>query len=108
MALAVYTPKTIVAPGSTALTDSNDPAGTVGVPVQGLTNTTQQAASHEPVIASYDFGFESDPTAVTLRTLQAAPQSPWQMVLELLRLLAQPVSTYHNSSPLPAYRRARG
>jgi hypothetical protein len=36
-----------------------------------------------------DAGVWSDPTAVALRTLQATPQSPWQTVLELLRLLAQ-------------------
>ena len=39
-----------------------------------------------------DAGVWSDPTAVALRTLQATPQSPWQTVLELLRLLAQPTA----------------
>ena len=39
---------------------------------------------------SYDFGFSQTPTAVTLRLLQAAPQSPWAAMLELLRQLAQP------------------
>ena len=46
--------------GSTAssvLNDSNRHAGTVAVPVQGLTITTQQTASTEQVIASYDFGY---------------------------------------------------
>ena len=89
-ALASYTQTIIGAAGSTALNDSNNPAGTVGVPVQGLTNTTQQAAASEPVIASYDFGFKTTPTVVTLRLLQAAPQSPWAAMLELLRQLAQP------------------
>ena len=41
---------------------------------------------------SYDFGFTATPTAVALRTLQAAPQSPWEAVLELLRQLAQPAA----------------
>ena len=39
-----------------------------------------------------DAGLWSQPTAVALRTLQAAPQSPWEAVLELLRLLARPTA----------------
>lgn len=45
--------------GTLPLDDSNNHAGTVGVPVQGLTNTTQAAASSEQVIASYDFGYRA-------------------------------------------------
>ena len=41
------------------------------------------------VNATCDLGFQAKTTAVALRTLQAAPQAPWQTVLELLRMLAQ-------------------
>ena len=80
----------IGASGSTVFNDSNDPAGTPALPVQGQTNTS--FANDAADIASYDFGFSATPTSVTLRTLQAAPQSPWEAVLELLRLLAQPAA----------------
>jgi len=39
------------------LTDSNDHSSTVAVPTQGLSNTVQQTASIEPLIAGYDFGY---------------------------------------------------
>jgi hypothetical protein len=45
--------------GTLPLDDSNNHAGTVAVPVQGLTNTAQAAAGSEEVIASYDFGYRA-------------------------------------------------
>jgi uncharacterized repeat protein (TIGR01451 family) len=80
----------IKAAGSTVYDDSDDPAGTPALPVQGQTNTS--FANDAADIASYDFGFSATPTSVTLRTLQAAPQTSWQTVLELLRLLVQPAA----------------
>ncbi|WP_411846710.1 SdrD B-like domain-containing protein [Roseibacillus persicicus] len=63
--LAVQTPTdtepTVVGSGdATSLTDSNDPAGTPAIPVQGETGTDQQVdPSSEPAVAGYDFGFTS-------------------------------------------------
>ena len=67
--------------GDNSAVDSGLAAGEAVTTIQGSVNDT------------YDYGFWSNaPTAVTLRTLQAAPQSSWEAVLELLRLLAQPAA----------------
>ena len=41
---------------------------------------------------SYDFGFSSTPTAVTLSDLQATALSAWEQVLAFVRQLAQPAA----------------
>lgn len=49
------------------LTDSNLQSGTIALPLIGQNSLTQQNASAEAPVASYDFGFKADPLAVTLR-----------------------------------------
>jgi hypothetical protein len=79
-------PTSINASGSTAYNDSNDPAGTPALPVQGQTDTS--AANDLADIASYDFGFTSTPLAVLLADFAAAAQADhilvtWETVSEL-------------------------
>ncbi|HSN77605.1 MAG TPA: SdrD B-like domain-containing protein, partial [Anaerolineae bacterium] len=71
------------------LDDSNNHAGTVGVPVQGLSDVLQRAdPNDEPVIASYDFGFSTTPLSVLVASFVASSQPDhilvtWETVSEL-------------------------
>jgi hypothetical protein len=71
------------------LDDSNNHAGTVGVPVQGLSDVLQRAdPNDEPAIASYDFGFKTTPLAVLVAGFDASAQPDhilvtWETVSEL-------------------------
>jgi hypothetical protein len=70
------------------LNDSNNHAGTVGAPVQGLTDVLQRVdPNDEPAIASYDFGFKTTPLAVLLAGFDASAQPghilvTWETVSE--------------------------
>ena len=79
--------------GGNDMKDS-DPNGVAAQATKGSNSVNQNA---DPTLesnpsAGYDFGFTATPTSVTLRTLQATPQSSWEAVLELLRQLAQPTA----------------
>jgi protocatechuate 3,4-dioxygenase beta subunit len=71
------------------LNDSNNHAGTVGAPVQGLSDVLQRVdPNDEPAIASYDFGFKTTPLAVLLAGFDASAQPDhilvaWETVSEV-------------------------
>jgi protocatechuate 3,4-dioxygenase beta subunit len=67
--------------GTVPLDDSNNHAGTVGVPVHGLTDVSQQAAGSEPAIASYDFGYRDVQLAVLLASFDAVVQPDHVLVI---------------------------
>ncbi len=70
------------------LTDSNLQSGTIALPLIGQNSLTQQNASAEAPVASYDFGFKADPLAVTLADFAATSAADqivitWETVSEL-------------------------